>query len=143
MYTLRYKQIPRLTSNTTDYLQTIFTACVHHKFCTRSDAKLATHHWDCYQSPSQTSDLNVRSQKRGIGTSLVEQKGSKYASNALPAKKRVVVCGGGVMGAAVAYHLGLAGWADDTVVLEKGRCVEYSTPDGRKSNKIMKQFLCA
>lgn len=56
-----------------------------------------------------------------IFTDTVREKDSKYASNTLPAKKRVVICGGGIMGAAVAYHLGLRGWADETVVLEKGR----------------------
>lgn len=58
---------------------------------------------------------------RMICTAPVERRDSKYAANTLPAKKRVVVCGGGVMGAAVAYHLGLRGWAGETVVLEKGR----------------------
>lgn len=37
----------------------------------------------------------------------------------LPPKAKVVICGGGVMGAAVAYHLARRGWGDQTVVIEK------------------------
>ncbi|XP_075230059.1 pyruvate dehydrogenase phosphatase regulatory subunit, mitochondrial [Lycorma delicatula] len=33
----------------------------------------------------------------------------------------VVVCGGGVMGAAVAYHLAELGWGNKTIVVEQGR----------------------
>lgn len=39
--------------------------------------------------------------------------------SALPSKARVVICGGGVMGAAVAYHLAKRGWGDKTVLIEK------------------------
>lgn len=45
----------------------------------------------------------------------------KYASVSLPSEAKVVVCGGGVMGAAVAYHLALAGLGPQTVILEQGR----------------------
>lgn len=42
--------------------------------------------------------------------------------NGLPPKKsRVVICGGGVMGASVAYHLAQMGWGPHTVLLEQGR----------------------
>lgn len=37
----------------------------------------------------------------------------------LPSKTKVVICGGGVMGAAVAYHLAERGWGDKTIVIEK------------------------
>lgn len=37
----------------------------------------------------------------------------------LPSKAKVVICGGGVMGAAVAYHLSKRGWGDQTIVIEK------------------------
>jgi glutamyl-tRNA reductase len=33
----------------------------------------------------------------------------------------IVICGGGVMGAAVAYHLALAGFGEQTVVIESCR----------------------
>ena len=39
----------------------------------------------------------------------------------LPSKSQVVICGGGVMGAAVAYHLALAGWGEQTVLIESSR----------------------
>lgn len=40
-----------------------------------------------------------------------------------PSKARVVICGGGIMGSSVAYHLAELGWGKHTVVLEKGRQV--------------------
>lgn len=45
----------------------------------------------------------------------------KYDSNALPRKAKVVICGGGVMGASVAYHLALKGLGNDVVLLEQER----------------------
>lgn len=39
--------------------------------------------------------------------------------NSLPSKAKIVICGGGVMGAAVAYHLSKRGWGGDTIVVEK------------------------
>lgn len=45
----------------------------------------------------------------------------KYADIPLPSEARVVICGGGVMGAAVAYHLALSGLGAQTVILEQGR----------------------
>lgn len=38
-----------------------------------------------------------------------------------PKNARVVICGGGIMGASVAYHLALAGWGPHTVIIEQGR----------------------
>lgn len=40
-------------------------------------------------------------------------------ATALPHKAKVVICGGGVIGAAVAYHLSKRGWGDNTVLIEK------------------------
>lgn len=37
----------------------------------------------------------------------------------LPSKAKVVICGGGLMGSAVAYHLGKRGWGEHTVVIER------------------------
>lgn len=34
-------------------------------------------------------------------------------------KAKVVICGGGVMGTAVAYHLAMRGWGDQTVLIER------------------------
>lgn len=39
----------------------------------------------------------------------------------LPNDAKVVICGGGVMGASVAYHLGKLGWGPETVVVEQNR----------------------
>ena len=44
----------------------------------------------------------------------------------LPSRARVVVIGGGVIGASVAYHLGHAGWSD-TVLLERDRLTSGTT----------------
>lgn len=38
-----------------------------------------------------------------------------------PRNARVVVCGGGVMGAAVAYNLAKLGWGPETVLVEQNR----------------------
>lgn len=45
----------------------------------------------------------------------------------IPKDAKVVICGGGVMGAAVAYHLAALGWGSETVILESGRVGEGST----------------
>lgn len=42
-------------------------------------------------------------------------------SYAPPKHARVVICGGGVMGAAVAYHLAKLGWGSDTLLIEQSR----------------------
>ena len=41
----------------------------------------------------------------------------------LPRSAQVVICGGGVIGASVAYHLPKCGF-DDVILLEQGRCVQ-------------------
>lgn len=38
----------------------------------------------------------------------------------LPSQARVVICGGGIVGTSVAYHLAKLGWTD-VVLLEQGR----------------------
>ena len=45
---------------------------------------------------------------------------------ALPSETRVVVCGGGIIGCSVAYHLAKLGWTD-IVLLEQGRYVELNS----------------
>lgn len=51
----------------------------------------------------------------------VKKPQGKYANVVLPSEIKVVICGGGVMGAAVAYHLALAGHGEQTIILEQCR----------------------
>ncbi|PSN40541.1 hypothetical protein C0J52_12258 [Blattella germanica] len=53
---------------------------------------------------------------------LEDDGGGGATTVSLPKEARVVICGGGVMGAAVAYHLAELGWGPQTVLLDKGRC---------------------
>lgn len=53
--------------------------------------------------------------------SLNEQNSSQYESNSLPKHAKTVICGGGVMGAAVAYHLAAKGFGSEVVLLEQDR----------------------
>ncbi|MEA2484259.1 MAG: hypothetical protein QOC55_2206, partial [Thermoleophilaceae bacterium] len=45
----------------------------------------------------------------------------------LPDRARVVVIGGGVIGASIAYHLGHLGWGGDVVLLERDRLTSGTT----------------
>ena len=45
----------------------------------------------------------------------------------LPDRARVVVIGGGVIGASIAYHLAHLGWGDDVVLLERDRLTSGTT----------------
>lgn len=45
----------------------------------------------------------------------------------LPSHKRVVIVGGGIMGAGLAYHLAHEGWGNDTILLEKAELTSGST----------------
>jgi len=42
------------------------------------------------------------------------------SDSALPAQAQVVVCGGGIVGCSVAYHLAKLGWKD-VLLLEQGK----------------------
>ncbi|CAH0385101.1 unnamed protein product [Bemisia tabaci] len=59
---------------------------------------------------------------RGLSSSQkVSYKSSKKdTSECLPKQAKVTICGGGIMGAAVAYHLAKLGWGPHTLVLEQG-----------------------
>lgn len=50
---------------------------------------------------------------------------STPSEDVLPPKARVVICGGGVQGAAVAHELAKLGLGKETVLLEQGRSVEF------------------
>ena len=45
----------------------------------------------------------------------------------LPSRARVVVIGGGIIGASVAYHLGHMGWGPETLLLERDRLTSGTT----------------
>jgi heterotetrameric sarcosine oxidase gamma subunit len=47
--------------------------------------------------------------------------------SAFPSRARVVVIGGGIIGASVAYHLGHLGWGSETVLLERDRLTSGTT----------------
>lgn len=51
-----------------------------------------------------------------------------------PRDARVVICGGGVMGASVAYHLAKLGWGSETVLIEQNR---YAIPARKTSLKML------
>ena len=48
------------------------------------------------------------------------RRSARLYSGTLPSESRVIVCGGGVVGCSVAYHLAKLGW-NDVVLLEQGR----------------------
>ncbi|XP_074142085.1 pyruvate dehydrogenase phosphatase regulatory subunit, mitochondrial isoform X1 [Sminthopsis crassicaudata] len=63
-----------------------------------------------------------RSQSRHNITSVTESQ----PSVPLPTQAQVVICGGGIMGTSVAYHLSKLGWKD-ILLLEQGRLAAGST----------------
>lgn len=52
---------------------------------------------------------------------------SDDSEHAFPKETRVVICGGGVMGGAVAYHLSLMGLGPETILIESGRYTNISS----------------
>ena len=49
------------------------------------------------------------------------------SGSGLPSRARVVVIGGGIIGASVAYHLGHMGWGSETLLLERDRLTSGTT----------------
>ena len=47
-------------------------------------------------------------------------------SDALPSHARVVVCGGGIIGTSIAYHLAKLGW-DDVLLIERDQLTSGTT----------------
>jgi len=59
-------------------------------------------------------------------TTKVSDATSEDSEYALPKEARVVICGGGVMGGAVAYHLSLVGLGPETILVESDRYIKVS-----------------
>ncbi|XP_048507943.1 pyruvate dehydrogenase phosphatase regulatory subunit, mitochondrial isoform X2 [Athalia rosae] len=51
----------------------------------------------------------------------LDEKDDETLTAVPPKETRVVICGGGVVGAAVAYHLAQMGWGPQTILVEGGR----------------------
>ena len=70
-----------------------------------------------------SSGNNVNGSNNNNNVSIDHHLNPDTVASQPPKNARVVICGGGIMGAAVAYHLALAGWGQHTVVLEQTRYV--------------------
>ena len=73
----------------------------------------------------------TRPASRAVGRSADESASAVWNSAPvapeLPDRARVVVIGGGVIGASIAYHLGHLGWGADVVLLERDRLTSGTT----------------
>lgn len=69
-----------------------------------------------YNTALRKSSFACKSLRRNVGSN-----NSTTNYSAPPRDARVVICGGGVMGASVAYHLGKLGWGKETVLIEQNR----------------------
>lgn len=59
--------------------------------------------------------------KEGINLATTMENDNNLEGEIPPKESQVVICGGGVMGAAVAYHLSLMGLGSQTVIVESSR----------------------
>lgn len=124
LHCLRLQNKNRLSARFTWRFQTIFkhhTNQLHlsgtpsnNAYCQRHRKPVYSISRNCMHSTSDTNRFNRTADNNAPG---------KYESNALPAKAQTVICGGGIMGAAVAYHLALYGLAHEVVLLEQDRFV--------------------
>jgi len=65
--------------------------------------------------------INLSNKYHGGGRPTLASVEAIERENTVPSHARVVICGGGLIGSSVAYHLAELGWGTDTVVIEKGR----------------------
>lgn len=61
--------------------------------------------------------------KEGINLATTMENDNNLEGEIPPKESQVVICGGGVMGAAVAYHLSLMGLGSQTVIVESSRSI--------------------
>lgn len=59
--------------------------------------------------------------RRGFSSTSVAFSDSDSKTAVPPREAQVVICGGGAIGAAVAYHLALAGLGEETILVESSR----------------------
>lgn len=70
---------------------------------------------------SQKSKVLSRNHKTEEIITKLTNGTSENSEHVFPKEARVVICGGGVMGGAVAYHLSLLGWGLETVLIESSK----------------------
>lgn len=75
----------------------------------------------CNRCASQKSRVLSRNHKTAEVVTKLANVTTENSEYVLPKEARVVICGGGVMGGAVAYHLSLLGLGPETVLVESGR----------------------
>lgn len=76
---------------------------------------------------SQKNKVLSRNHKTAEVITKLNNATSENSEHVLPKEARVVICGGGVMGGAVAYYLSLLGWGAETVLIESSRCESFSS----------------
>lgn len=74
----------------------------------------------------QRRKIFSRSYQTGETVTKVINVTSDDSEYAFPKEARVVICGGGVMGGAVAYHLSLIGLGPETILVESGRYINIA-----------------
>lgn len=61
-------------------------------------------------------------------------------SDVLPKKARIVICGSGLAGASLAYHLSLVDHGHHTVILERGAVADSGQVKGSTSSGLVGTF---
>lgn len=73
-----------------------------------------------YQFAGLTSERNKKQNTAWVANRAFSSDPSLDNTFTVPEHARVVICGGGVNGLSIAYHLSQRGWSD-VVVLEQGK----------------------
>ena len=83
------------------------------------------HRFHSYLNKTLHGHVGLHSKNKWITSvlpscSVCQFSNSTVNQGRVPSEARVVICGGGVIGASVAYHLAERGWTD-VAILEQGR----------------------